>query len=214
MKINVWSKWNLKKRLGWFLILMIWVGMVTGVILHQTPSTNDHIAQVSSQEGYVEIDTNNINKKVKANARKKGENSLESVKADSLDVAKVEKKAKKSNKDFFVEYRVERDQARSEQINLLREMINNPNSDKELKAQAQKLLLQITNNIEKEMEIESLIRARGYEDGIAFIHDDSVELVIASTGLQRDDVAKIGDIIVNSTGVSLQDITIIEKKPE
>lgn len=201
MEVNIWSNRKLKRSLGWFLVLMVWVGMVTAVILHRTPQ-KDQLAEVSSQ---VDIETQKQVKEV-------AEDKLEA--AESVEVAEVEQQAQKNSKDFFVEYRVERDQARSEQINLLREMINNPNSDKELKAQAQKLLLNITNNIEKEMEIESLIRARGYEDGIAFIHDDSVEVVIATQGLERKDAAKIGDIVTNTTDIPRQEVTIIEKKPE
>ncbi|GAB6138816.1 SpoIIIAH-like family protein [Halanaerobaculum tunisiense] len=201
MEVNIWSNRKLKKRAGWFLVLMVWVGMVTAVILHQTPQKNQ-LAEVSSK---VDIET-------KKQVEETPEDELEA--AESLEVAEVEQQAQKNSKDFFVEYRVERDQARSEQINLLREMINNPNSDKELKAQAQELLLNITNNIEKEMEIESLIRARGYEDGIAFIHDDSVEVVIATQGLERKDAAKIGDIVINTTDIPRQEVTIIEKKPE
>jgi stage III sporulation protein AH len=131
-----------------------------------------------------------------------------------MDLSKVEEEAKENNKNFFVEYRIERDQARSEQINLLREMINNPNSDKKLKTKAQSQLLDITNNIEQEMEIESLVRARGYQDGIAFIHNNSVEVIVAAGELDQSDVAKIGNIVTNTTEVSLDNITIIEKKDE
>ncbi|AGB40514.1 hypothetical protein Halha_0540 [Halobacteroides halobius DSM 5150] len=212
MEINIWSKRNFKKRIGWFLVLMVWVGMVTSVIVNRTPDVSDHIAKVSSQEGYVKIETESVNKQ-KDNSLKV-EKKLQDIQMKSIDVAKAKKEAKKSDKNFFVDYRVKRDQSRSEQISLLREMINNPNSSKELKNKAQKLLLEITNNMEQEMEIESLIRARGYKDGIAFIHENSVEIIIATTGLKRDDVAKIGNIVANSTGIDLRNITIIEKKPE
>lgn len=212
MRINVIASSEFKRRIGWFMVLMAWVGMVTAVVIHQEGGVDNNLAKVSSDKGYVEIETKELNDEyniieepvIKQNNRTK---DLEQVSAISVTKAEDENKGK----DFFVEYRIERDRTRSEQINLLREMINNPNSDKNLKTQAQERLLKITNNIEKEMEIESLIRARGYNDGIAFIHDHSVELIIATEGLEKKDVIKIGDIISKTTGISLENITIIEK---
>ncbi len=194
---------GLKRRISWFVVLMVWVGMVTAVVIHRSPDSNQNLAEISQPEGYVKVEEVSTDSKELAEDRM--EDVLNFVKGDN---------SKNKGKDFFVEYRIERDQARSEQINLLREMINNPNSDKKLKTKAQERLLTLTNNIEKEMEIESLIRARGYNDGIAFIHDNSIELIISTEALQKEDVAKLGDIIKNSTEINLEDITIIEKKPE
>ncbi|WP_027340166.1 SpoIIIAH-like family protein [Halonatronum saccharophilum] len=202
--VSVVTDNEIKRRLGWFFVLMIWVGMVTAVVIHRSPVTDDHIAQVSSVDGYVDIREMEGNSSVDAD--------YIDFSQEAIEASKTENKQPKQN--FFIEYRMNRDQARSEQINLLREMINNPNSDKSIKVRAQERLLTITNNIEKEMEIESLIRARGYNDGLALIHDRSVELIIETEGLEREDVIKLGDIISNSTDVRLENITIIEKKPE
>ncbi|MCK8817505.1 SpoIIIAH-like family protein [Natroniella sulfidigena] len=198
------GKSDLKKKFGWFLVLMVWVGMVTAVVVHQLPE-EEQLAEVSSKQE-VEIETTDY--------EEMGEDQLKEVDKLEEELAISVAEEKSHDQNFFVEYRMERDQARSEQINLLREMINNPNSDNKLKVQAQERLLKITNNIEKEMGIESMIRARGYDDGLAFLHDNSIELIIATEGLQKQDVAKIGDIVSNSTGIGLENVTIIEKKPE
>ena len=201
--VDVITNQEVKKKFAWFVVLMLWIGMVTAVVVHQSQVEKDHITKMSAQEGQVELSTKEKN------------DSVESVssKSEVFNLAKKDKD-KQEEEDFFVEYRIERDQARSEQINLLREMINNPNSDKEVKNKAQSKLLAITNNLEEEMEIESLIQARGYKDGIAFIHNNSVEVIVAAESLNQQDVAKIGDLITNTTDVDLKDITIIEKSPK
>ncbi len=211
MNINMWGNSNLKRRVSWFLVLMIWVGMVTAVVMHRTPEGQQKLSKKNEKQK-VDIQTEPASE---AGESKPPEN-LEQVSSsiNPPNVKEVNEKAEQKGKDFFVEYRVERDQARSEQINLLREMINNPNSDKDLKSEAQEKLLRITDNIEKEMEIESLIRARGYKDGIAFIHDESAEVIVAAEGLTKKDAAKIGDIVANTTGIPRQEITIIEKPNE
>ncbi|MBM7555228.1 SpoIIIAH-like family protein [Halanaerobacter jeridensis] len=201
--INVIANQEIKRKFAWFLVLMLWVGMVTAVVVHRSEVDKDHIAKMSSAEGEVELNTEEQSSNVE----------LSTSKSTILNVAK-KKDSPEKKEDFFVEYRIEREQARSEQINLLREMINNPNSDKQLKSKAQSKLLDISNNIEEEMEIESLIRARGYQDGIAFIHNNSVEVIVASDNLKQQDVAQIGDLVKNTTDVNLKDITIIEKPAE
>ena len=62
------------------------------------------------------------------------------------------------------------------------------------------------------MEIESLIRARGYRDALAYIHEQAVDVIIHTDGLAKEDVAKIGDIIVKVTGFNTENVTIIEKR--
>ncbi|MGM0502579.1 MAG: SpoIIIAH-like family protein [Bacillota bacterium] len=203
--INIIANQEFKRKVGWFLVLMLWVGMVTAVITNEL-GTEDHLAEVSSAEGHGQVSSREENNSDKV--------EVTTSSRQSLNLSQGEQQTKKKDKDFFVEYRIERDQARSEQINLLREMINNPNSDKKVKTQAQSRLLAITNNIEQEMEIESLIRARGYQDGIAFIHNNSVEVIVATTGLTQEDVAKIGNIITNTTEIALKNVTIIEKQLE
>lgn len=91
-----------------------------------------------------------------------------------------------AEEDFFIEYRLERDRARSEQINILREIVNNPNSDEASKKEAQRKILEITDKMEKEMEIESLIRARGYREALAYIHEEAVDVIIHTNGLERE----------------------------
>lgn len=184
----------IRRKVIWLVILMVWVGMVTSIIIYQG---NGYIDLERATTGNVEI----IEKD-------KGSINLDSTN----DINFTQAKEEISGKDFFMEYRLERDKARSEQINIYREMINNPNTDEATKKEAQHKMLSLTEKIEKEMEIESLIRARGYKDALAYLHDTAVDVIIQTNGLDRNDVAKVGDIIVKATGFSFDDVTIIEKK--
>lgn len=184
------------------MILMIWVGMVTSIVLYQ----EDNL--ITSQQ----VATENI--EIIENT---GDNEITNVteetnEYDDYNYTKSEDDQEAEN--FFIEYRLERDKARSEQLDIYREMINNSNTDKTTKEEAQKKMLQLTEKMEKEMEIESLIRARGYPDALSYIHDQSVDVIVQTKNktLSENDVAKIGDIIVKTTGFKTEDVTIIEKK--
>lgn len=188
----------IRRKVIWLTILMVWVGMVTSIIIYQG---NDYLdletvtsEDVEISEGVQIIEQGVVNQNT------------------NQDVNFTKAKEEGDEKNFFIEYKLERDKARSEQINIFRELINNPNSDQATKKEAQNMMLALTDKMEKEMEIESLIRARGYKEALAYIHDEAVDVIIHTNGLEKEDVAKVGDIIVKVTGFNTEDVTIIEKK--
>ena len=191
------DKFMLRRKFVWLMILMVWVGMVTSVVIYQgddylslEPVTGGEIElvqQLDSDEYLQEIEFSN------------DENIMPPDTASE-------------NGDFFIDHRLERNKVRSEQINYYREIINNPNHSEAAKTMAEEKMLNLTERMEKELEIEGLIRGRGYDDALAFIHDEAVDVIIRSEGLEQDEVALIGDIIVKTTGFSSGDLTIIERK--
>ena len=60
--------------------------------------------------------------------------------------------------------------------------------------------------------MESMIRAKGYEDAVVMIGDGSVNVVVAPPegGLQATDVTVIKDIVVAETGAVPGQIKIVE----
>lgn len=81
---------------------------------------------------------------------------------------------------FFSEYRMERERTRDAQIELLREMINNPNVDKKSRETASSRLVEISETIEREVKAETMIKARGYEDCVIMIQSALTTVVIPS----------------------------------
>ena len=63
-----------------------------------------------------------------------------------------------------------------------------------------------------EANIESLIRAKGYEDAVVMLGDSSANIVVAPPdgGLQAEDVAVIRDIVISETGMTAGQIKIVE----
>lgn len=187
----------LGRKFIWLMILMVWVGMVTSIIIYQG---KDYLTLEKTTSGNVEIIEEEPVVELKEN--------------NPEDINFTQAREEEQREDFFIESKLERDKYRSEQISNYREIINNPKYSEEAKKEAQQKILQLTEEIEKAMEIESLIRARGYKDAIAFIHDNAVDVVIETNGLDKSDVARIGDIIHKVTGFNFEDVTIIEKRIE
>jgi stage III sporulation protein AH len=114
--------------------------------------------------------------------------------------------------DYFDSARLQRQQARDSSLEILRQSAENENLSQESRDKAAVELSELAQNAVSEAQIESLVRAKGFRDCVAFISDDGVEVVVAAmgTGLEPEDVSKIKDIVVSETGVSVADITIIE----
>jgi stage III sporulation protein AH len=123
----------------------------------------------------------------------------------------VEKKGSGDGVEFFVEYRLERDRVRSRQIELLQQIVENPNSVAETRQEAQQKLLDITTYLEQELQLENMIIAKGYNDTVLFIQPNQVVAVINQKELTEQDVTIIADIIANTTGHKMEDIIIVPK---
>jgi len=115
-----------------------------------------------------------------------------------------------SSPDFFTEYRLERDKIRSERSDLLRESIKISKND-ESRVRAQDIVLKMIMEKQKEAEMESLIRARGFADALVFIRENSVSAIIKTSSLSREEVVQIADVISRVSGVKVEDISISAK---
>ncbi|MGI9860020.1 SpoIIIAH-like family protein [Moorella naiadis] len=113
---------------------------------------------------------------------------------------------------FFIEYRLERDRQRSQQIALLKQILDNPNSGGEGKQEAQKRLVDLTQQMDLEMQLEKLIVAKGYQDAAVFIQPNAVNVIIRADKFGDEDANKIGDLVSRSTGRPREQISMINKK--
>lgn len=131
----------------------------------------------------------------------------------AMQVAKsvtVEQVIPVNSPDFFTEYRIERDKIRSERSDLLRESIKNAKND-ESRGRAQDIVLKMITEKQKETEMESLIKARGFADSLVFIRENSVTAIIKASSISREEVVQVADVISRVSGVKVEDISISAK---
>jgi stage III sporulation protein AH len=113
--------------------------------------------------------------------------------------------------DFFVDFRLDRERARSEQLETLRELINNKQVPEESRKTAADQWLLVTKRIGKELELEGLVKAKGFADCIVFLQDTQCTAVVKAERLSRADVAQVGDIIIRGTGLAPKEINILSR---
>ena len=132
-----------------------------------------------------------------------GQTDAESTSADA---------ASSGEEDYFASSRLTREQVRDEAVSTLKELTESDTADQTAKDEAAAQISALAEDSVAEANIESLIRAKGYEDAVVMIGDDSVNVVVAAPdgGLQATDVTVIKDIVVAEAGVTAGQIKIVE----
>lgn len=113
---------------------------------------------------------------------------------------------------YFDAARLSRQEARDEALAILQATVADPNADATAVSAASESITAMAAVTLAESEIENLMAAKGYEDCVAIIGENSVSVVVAASGdgLQAADVAKITDIVLGQTSFSADQVKIIE----
>ena len=72
--------------------------------------------------------------------------------------------------------------------------------------------VQVSKLIESEGTIESLIKAQGFQDCVAYLDGESAKIVVKTEGLDKAQAASIKEIILGETDVAAENIRIFEVK--
>lgn len=115
-----------------------------------------------------------------------------------------------NGQSYFVNYRLQREQARQEAKAMLSPLLNS-NVDK-AREQAQVKWLELTKKIEKEEEIENFLKIKGFQDLIADVNPDSISIIIYASSLTPNEVSLIQDAVTRITKIRLDKISISYKK--
>lgn len=114
---------------------------------------------------------------------------------------------------YFVSAKLERDKTYGEKIEVQENILYNEKSDESMKKTAQEEINCISDNLTKEMSIETLLKAKGFEDTIALINEPNVNVVVkAAEELNVAQVAQIQNIVMREAGAKPEDIHIVTKR--
>ena len=142
------------------------------------------------------------------------ENAQEATFVSSMvdNISAVDSGSNELTDAYFVSAKLERDRTYGEQIEIQENILYNEKSDENMKKIAQEQINYISNNLNKEMSIETLLKAKGFEDTVAIINDESVNVVVkAMEELDVAQVAQIQNIVMREAGARAENIHIVTK---
>ncbi len=113
--------------------------------------------------------------------------------------------------NYFSAAAIDRQRTRDEALETLQSVVDSAESMPEQKESAVASMVNIANEMDAESNVETLVKAKGFEDCIAVISGDNINVIVKSAGLLSYEVAQIKDIVITETGFSPENIKIIEK---
>lgn len=208
--------------IGLLVVLLVFTGYLNHELTQQAQrkASKDYknyeivkMEELSEDEGdMVSVDNNNDDP----------DNLVELDEVDIIDSANLEAtddimetmsmEASMSSKNYFVEYRLSRDKLRASLVDRLDQIVNNENTGGDTRTEAQKEMIKLGNISEKELQIEGLIKGKGYEDALVFLTDKDIKVVVSSSEFGEQDMVKILDIVKSETEYSMENIKIMKKQ--
>jgi stage III sporulation protein AH len=134
-----------------------------------------------------------------------GENNME----NNFD--STEQTGTDQTEDYFTATALNRQQSRDEALDVLRMVTESADASEAAKAEANEKISKIALDIQNEANIETLVKAKGFEECIAVISEDAVSVIVSAQSLQASEAAQILSIVYETTGVSPEKISIINK---
>ncbi len=129
------------------------------------------------------------------------------VAKDDKDVAAQETAA-----DYFAQARLDKMNNRDEAVQTLQSIIGGGDlTEDELVVNALDAV-EVSKLIESEGTIESLVKAQGFEDCVAYLDGESAKVVIKTEGLDKAQAAAVKEIIMSESNVLAENIRIFEVK--
>lgn len=117
-----------------------------------------------------------------------------------------------TKQDVFAKMSLERQQARDEAMEVLNTVAESDTAVDAMKEEAMNEIQKIAKDIECEANIESLVKAKGFEECVAVINGDSAQVIVKTDGLMENEVAQISEIVYEQANIVPNNLHIIESK--
>ena len=112
---------------------------------------------------------------------------------------------------YFAMAQLNRETAYDTAYNTLLAVTTSANATEEAKDAAFQEITTLASNKQAEANIETLIKAKGFEECVAVSSDGHIDIVVKSSGLEAGQRAQIQEIVLKQADIAPSNITIIEK---
>ena len=131
---------------------------------------------------------------------------------DSAEPVNADADKSENGADYFAQARLDKMNNRDEAVQTLQTIIGGGDlTEDELVINALDAV-EVSKLIESEGTIESLVKAQGFEDCVAYLDGETAKVVIKTEGLDKAQAASVKEIIMGETEVSAENIRIFEVK--
>lgn len=111
--------------------------------------------------------------------------------------------------NYFENARYTRNQSRQEALSLLNSIINDDSVDEDVRRNAYKEVVAYAKITEGEASLESVLKAKGFDECIVFLTVDTATVVVAAQTLSPQQSAQIFDAVLAQTGFESGSVKIV-----
>ena len=131
-----------------------------------------------------------------------GDNNMEDNFSDSQSAA-----GDAAGDNYFTATALNREEARDEALDVLKLVAESA----EAKTEATTKISQMAVDIQNEANFEALVKAKGFEECVAVISDGAVSVIVKAESLKAAEAAQILTIVYETTGISPERVSIVNK---
>ena len=110
---------------------------------------------------------------------------------------------------FFASHRSNRETARAEEFSYLDAIISSEASSETVKASAEEKQVELLSFIEKELVLESLIKAKGFEDAVVTMSTNNLNVIVKQAELSKEELAQILGTILQETEYTASQVYVV-----
>lgn len=110
---------------------------------------------------------------------------------------------------YFDRARYSRTQSREQAVALLNSVINDESVEEEVRANAYEQVVCYARITEGEASLESILLAKGFEDCVVYLTEDTATVVVAAQELDTNAATQILDAVLAQTGLDAGCVKIV-----
>ncbi len=116
-----------------------------------------------------------------------------------------------NDENFFATAIIDRERVRDEALEVLVSITEDETADEAAKADAFTAMERIAQETSSEIDIENLVKAKGFTECVAVINGEDANIVVKSEGLTAAEIAQIKEIVYLEADILPKNIKIIER---
>ncbi|MEI3577485.1 MAG: SpoIIIAH-like family protein [Acutalibacteraceae bacterium] len=116
--------------------------------------------------------------------------------------------ASKSSDEYFSQAKVNRQQTQDDIAEMTKKILKSSEESDTAKAEAVAKAAELATVMEQQTNVESLIKAKGFEECMVFIQNGECSIVVRDSDLTADDALIIKDIATGQTGITVDKIKV------
>lgn len=190
------------------LALVLAVGLYANFAIANNVNASKQTAENYGDTRFVSADTSDTEKAntadTNADAQKSDAQIVSSQKTDT------ESTTTGSSEEYFAQARIDKKNSRAEAVETLKSMYTGGDATRDELAVVAQDAATMTNLMETETKIETILKAQGFEDALCYLSANTANIIVKTDGLDTAQAAQIKNALLSEVDVAGENITIVE----